>query len=109
MAASRKRWTRLSARLRAESSDRVTACSRQLPPSDSDSSLADSFFVTWESVPDAPKRFRVPSGDDQRAPPASNGAAQTAGSTTMSMLAAPLSGTLGWRHTSTGNEALTRE
>ena len=34
---------------------------------------------------------------------------QTAGSTTMSMLAAPLSGTRGWRHTSTGNEAFTSE
>jgi len=37
------------------------------------------------------------------------GADQTAGSISMSMLAAPLSGTRGWRHTSTGNEAFTSE
>ena len=35
--------------------------------------------------------------------------AQTAGSTTTSMLAAPLSGTRGWRHTSTGNDTFTSE
>jgi GntR family transcriptional regulator, vanillate catabolism transcriptional regulator len=34
---------------------------------------------------------------------------QTAGSRTASMLAAPLSGTRAWRHTSTGNETLTSE
>ena len=34
---------------------------------------------------------------------------QTAGSRTASKLDEPLSGTFGWRHTSTGNEAVTSE
>ena len=113
VAASRKRWTRLSARMRAESSERATACSRQLRPSDSDSSLADWVFVTWE---ERTRRLRSAPGPIVSGRPATpaartgvNGLAQTAGSTSMSMLAAPLSGTLGWRHTSTGKETLTRE
>ena len=36
------------------------------------------------------------------------GGGQIAGSTTASMVEAPLSGTRGWRHTSTGNETVTR-
>ena len=40
---------------------------------------------------------------------ASHAGGQTAGSTTTSMLAAPLSGTRGWRHTSTGNDTFTSE
>ena len=65
MAASRKRWTRLSARRRAESSDRATAWSRRLSPSGSIVSLASSSFVTRESVPEEglpPDDRRLPAG-----------------------------------------------
>jgi len=48
-APSRKRWTRFSARVRAEFSDRATASSRQLAVAPPGAGLdADSFFVTEE-------------------------------------------------------------
>ena len=51
----------------------------------------------------------TPTGPARCPPPRVGAADQTAGSISMSMLAAPLSGTRGWRHTSTGNEAFTSE
>ncbi len=50
----------------------------------------------------------APLGADHHADPHAE-TLQTAGSTTTSMLAAPLSGTRAWRHTSTGKETFTSE
>ena len=118
MAASRKRWTRLSARMRAESNERATACSRRL--SLAGSAVSAASFVVRHPAKSVPARCRTQcisahggapghAGTNHILVPAIGGPLTTAGSTSMSMLAAPLSGTRGWRHTSTGNETLTSE
>ncbi len=100
-AASRKRWTRFSARTRAGSSDRATACSRQLVGRRVGGHGRRRLISAM--LPVDPLEGRSPEMRVALLP------RQTAGSTTTSMVAAPLSGTRGWRHTSTGNETLTSE
>ncbi len=70
---------------------------------------ADIIAVAGDPLADITVTEKVRVRDEGRRglPPALT--RQTAGSTTTSMLAAPLSGTRGWRHTSTGNEAFTSE
>ncbi len=67
--------------------------------------LRETRDLTWGVTHGSSARTTIPNF-----PRARHGAgAQTAGSISMSMLAAPLSGTRGWRQTSTGNEAFTSE
>ena len=69
-------------------------------------SSSDVTASTYSS-PSTARRFAYACCESRRRPSMRD--AQTAGSTTTSILAAPLSGTNGWRHTSTGNDTFTSE